>query len=141
MRSRGMFGRASLELLFRRRGEVRLADLRDNVHELLIDVLWRRPVTVVVEVDLHQRLRVLAQADENAEDQRLLPDGRVSHLKNRDEDLVHENLNLFLKVSSIRCTDKLTLRGARIDFRMHQKISVDSSNTWFTGETALRDRL
>ena len=76
------------QFFFTRWSEVRLTDLGNDIHELFIDVLEGCSITVVVDVHLDQRLWVLAQTDEDAEDEGFLADRRVSHLEYRDEDFV-----------------------------------------------------
>ena len=63
---------------------------------LLVDVVRGLAVAVVVEVDLDQRLRVLAQAPEHTHDDGLLLQRRRLHLEDRNENLVEKHFNLFL---------------------------------------------
>lgn len=132
------------------------AHLGDDLNDPLVDVFERGPVAVVVEVDLDQRLRVLRQARENVEDERLLFDGGRSHLENGEEDLVEQDLDLFLQKvkeagnlpsaaakerAECVCRRRRTFILPRKPFKTFQKISTQSSKTWPTGLTAFRLRL
>jgi hypothetical protein len=123
---------------------MRLTDLGDNVHELLVDILQRGTVAIVVDVELDKGLGVLTQADKDSEDERFLANGRVLHFQYRDEYFVQQHLDLFLTLSvTVSHTDcrSPTFICARIDLSIHQNISTLSSKTWLTGLTAFLDRL
>lgn len=72
------------------------ANLSNDLDKALVNVLDRRPVAVVVEIDLDERLRVLREPEEDIENERLLFDSRRSHLEDRQENLVQKNLDFFL---------------------------------------------
>lgn len=74
-----------------RRGVVRIFE-----HGLFVDVVRSFAVTIVVEINLYQSLRILTQTREHPQYNRLLFQCRCTHLQDRDEDLVQKNLNLFL---------------------------------------------
>ena len=64
----------------------------------------------------------------------------MTHFEDRNENLVQEDFDLFLRSVS-DCSPSLEKRGFTfirdlIDLSMYQKISTLSSKTWFTGLTA-----
>lgn len=69
----------------------------DEEYIPFVDVFGGVPIAVIVEVDLHEGLRILSQSIEHGEQDRLLPQGRSPHLKNGQEDLIEKDLDLFLQ--------------------------------------------
>lgn len=64
---------------------------------LFIDVVDRFAITIVIEVDLYQGLRVLAKPVQQVHDNSLLFECRRLHLKDGNEDLVQQDLDFFLR--------------------------------------------
>jgi hypothetical protein len=76
-----------------------LSEPTDDVDEPFVNVFHRRPVAIVIDIDVHQRLRILTQTKVGGEQRRLLTKGRMTHFQDGDIDLVEQDLDLFLQRS------------------------------------------
>lgn len=73
-------------------------DLGDDLHQLFVHVQDRRSITVVIEVDLDERLGILGKPEEDVEDGGFLSEGERRQLEDRQEDFVQKDFDLFLFV-------------------------------------------
>ena len=93
-----------------------LTDLRNDIHEFLIDILQGGSITIVIDIQLDQSLRILTDSNKDTENQRFLSNGRMSHFEYRDKDLVQQDFNLFLNhQQSLRCLTHLHLSTHRFE--------------------------
>jgi hypothetical protein len=76
-------------------------NLRNDVHQPLVDVLERFAVAIVIKIDLNKSLRILAKALNHGEDFALLLRCRIPHLEDWQEYFVKENLDFFLMTPTL----------------------------------------
>jgi len=92
---------------------MRLTDLRNDIHEFLVDVFKGCSITIVIDIQFDQSLGILTDSNKDTEDQRFLSNCRMSHFEYRDKDLVQQDFNLFLIISNhLEVTDALSSEHA-----------------------------
>lgn len=117
-------------------------DARYDIDESLVNVVQGGSIAIVIDVHFDESLWIQAESCKNVQENKLLPDGGIAHLQYGQEDLVEQDLDLFLwygKFGQLLTTcnaERLALSFVRIPYSIRQKISQLSSNTLRTGLTA-----
>ena len=116
----------------------------DNIALLLVNVVYGLTITVVIEINFHQGLRLLAKPLKHAKNYGFLLQRRSFHFDDRNEDLMEEDFDLFLQGvisgESNANTSESTFSLVLIPVNILQNISTLISKTCGTGLNAFRLR-
>lgn len=116
----------------------------DDIALLFVNVIHCLTITVVIEINFHQGLRLLAKPLKHAKDNRFLLQRRSLHFDDRNEDLMEEDFDLFLQGvisgKSNATMSEPTFNLVLIPVNILQNISTLISKTCGTGLKAFRLR-